>query len=123
MFVCLSPGGQSLTVGEAAQDKLLVGTVDGIFAFQKQGGSWLPQGTRIPGKHISSIFFEPASRTTGGREFTRERSRLIFSTAMISARTGRSFPACGRCRGSKSGPFPPRPLRRTAKTIAFTPQD
>jgi len=63
MFVCLSPGGQSLTVGETARDKLLVGTVDGIFAFQKQGGSWLPQGTRIPGKHISSILFEPASRT------------------------------------------------------------
>ena len=38
MFVCLSPGGQSLTQGEVAKDKLLVGTVDGIFAFQKRSG-------------------------------------------------------------------------------------
>ena len=33
MFICLSPGGQSLTVGESAKDRLLVGTVNGIFSF------------------------------------------------------------------------------------------
>jgi len=32
MYVCLSPGGQLLTHGEAACDKLLVGTVDGVFS-------------------------------------------------------------------------------------------
>jgi len=40
MFVCLSPGGQHLTQGEVAKNKLLVGTVDGIFSFQKENGSW-----------------------------------------------------------------------------------
>ena len=35
MFVCLSPGGQSLTVGESAKDKLLVGTVNGVFSFRR----------------------------------------------------------------------------------------
>ena len=33
MFVCLSPGGQSVTVGEASKNNLLVGTVNGIFSF------------------------------------------------------------------------------------------
>ena len=36
MFVCLSPGGQSLTQGETAREKLLVGTVDGTH-FQENG--------------------------------------------------------------------------------------
>jgi len=36
MFVCLSPGGQSLTQGEAAKDKLLVGTVDGKEELMKE---------------------------------------------------------------------------------------
>ena len=40
MFVCLSPGGQSLTVGESAKNKLLVGTVNGIFSFVKNNGGW-----------------------------------------------------------------------------------
>ena len=30
MFICLSPGGQSITQGETPKEKLLVGTVDGI---------------------------------------------------------------------------------------------
>jgi photosystem II stability/assembly factor-like uncharacterized protein len=63
MFVCLSPGGQSLTVGETAKAKLLVGTVDGIFSFLKRNGSWESQGTLVSGKHISSIIFEPTSQT------------------------------------------------------------
>ena len=40
MFVCLSPGGQLFTNGETQTDKLLVGTVEGIFSFQKSGGAW-----------------------------------------------------------------------------------
>ena len=50
MFICLSPGGQSVTVGESPKDKILVGTVDGIFSFFKRNGSWENQGTLIPGK-------------------------------------------------------------------------
>ena len=38
MFICLSPGGQSITQGETPKEKLLVGTVDGIFAFHKRNG-------------------------------------------------------------------------------------
>ncbi|HWO42760.1 MAG TPA: hypothetical protein VNO43_13250 [Candidatus Eisenbacteria bacterium] len=63
MFVCLSPGGQSLTVGESANDRLLVGTVEGIFSFLKRNGSWEHQATFLPGKHISAMIFEPSSQT------------------------------------------------------------
>ena len=72
MFVCLSPGGQSLTQGEVAKDKLLVGTVDGIFSFQKRNGSWEGQGAMVPGKHFSSIIFEPSSRTLFGGTYSCE---------------------------------------------------
>jgi len=61
MYVCLSPGGPSLTVSERAKDKLLVGTVDGVFSFLKRNGAWEHQGTLLPGKHISAILHEPAS--------------------------------------------------------------
>jgi hypothetical protein len=57
MFICLSPGGQSLTSGESQKDKLLVGTVGGIFSFQKSGAAWAQQETMVPGKHFSSIIF------------------------------------------------------------------
>src|SRR3972149_7634793 len=63
MFICLSPGGQSLTTGEAATEKLLVGTVNGIFSFVKQGGKWNRQETMLPDQHISAIIFEPSTRT------------------------------------------------------------
>ena len=72
MFICLSPGGQSLTQGEVANDKLLVGTVDGIFAFQKRGASWQSQETMVPGKHFSSIIFEPSTQTLFGGTYSRE---------------------------------------------------
>ncbi|MBI2367033.1 MAG: glycosyl hydrolase [Deltaproteobacteria bacterium] len=63
MFVCLSPGGQSLTTGETATEKLLVGTVRGIFSFLKQGGNWNRQETMLPDQHISAIIFEHSSQT------------------------------------------------------------
>ncbi|HXG51548.1 MAG TPA: hypothetical protein VNN77_09115 [candidate division Zixibacteria bacterium] len=63
MFVCLSPGGQGLTVGETPRERLLVGTVDGIFSFAKQGGVWNRQETMLAGEHISAIHFEPITGT------------------------------------------------------------
>jgi photosystem II stability/assembly factor-like uncharacterized protein len=72
MFVCLSPGGQSLTSGESQTEKLLVGTVDGIFAYQKKGPSWVQQETMVPGKHFSSIIFEPATKTLFGGTYSCE---------------------------------------------------
>ena len=72
MFICLSPGGQSITQGETPKEKLLVGTVDGIFAFQKRNGSWEGQGTMVPGKHFSSIIFEPVTQTLFGGTYSGE---------------------------------------------------
>lgn len=77
MFVCLSPGGQSLTGGEVAKDKLLVGTVDGIFSFQKRNGVWEGQGTMVPDKHFSSIIFEPMTKTLFGGTYSGE---IVAST-------------------------------------------
>ena len=63
MVICLSPGGQAITVGELPKELLLVGTTRGIFSFARQSGSWSPQETFLPGEHISALLFEPSSRT------------------------------------------------------------
>ncbi len=63
MLICLSPGGQTTTVGESPRDKLLVGTVEGVFAFIRSGASWTFQETFLTGEHISALLFEPSSRT------------------------------------------------------------
>ncbi len=77
MFVCLSPGGQHLTQGEVAKNKLLVGTVDGVFSFQKKNGSWQREAVHLPGKHVSSIIFEPTTRTLIAGTYSCE----IFASA------------------------------------------
>lgn len=63
MVICLSPGGQTISVGELPKEMLLVGTTRGIFPFVRQNGSWSPKQTLLPGEHISALLFEPASRT------------------------------------------------------------
>ena len=60
MFICLSPGGPTTTVGESPRDTLLVGTVEGVFSFVRGNGSWSPRGTFLPGQHISALLFEPS---------------------------------------------------------------
>lgn len=77
MFVCLSPGGQSLTVGKSAKEQLLVGTADGIFSFRKRNAAWEQQAKVLPGKHISSILFEPVSQMLFAGTYGCE----IFSSA------------------------------------------
>src|SRR4051812_24633207 len=72
MFVCLSPGGQSLTTGESQNTKLLVGTVEGIFPFDKNGASWSKRDTMVPGKHFSSIIFEPTTQSLFGGTYSGE---------------------------------------------------
>ena len=62
MFICLSPGGQTTTVGESHTDRLLVGTVNGIFSFVRRNGAWVSQPTLLPGEHISALLFEPKSK-------------------------------------------------------------
>ena len=77
MFVCLSPGGQSLTVGEAAKNKLLVGTVNGVFSFVKNNCGWNRQETMLPDQHISAIIFEPSSQML----FAGSYNGKIFASA------------------------------------------
>ena len=62
MFVCLSPGGQMITVDGSPGESLLVGTANGIFSFARQNGSWSPKETFLTGQHISALLFEPSSR-------------------------------------------------------------
>jgi hypothetical protein len=50
-------------VGESAKDKLLVGTVNGVFSFVKNNGGWNRQETMLPDQHISAIIYEPSSQT------------------------------------------------------------
>ena len=72
MFVCLSPGGQLLTHGETAGDKLLVGTVDGVFSFRRDDGSWRQDNVHLPGKHVSAVIFEPKTGTLLAGTYGRE---------------------------------------------------
>ena len=98
MFVCLSPGGQLITNGETQTDKLLVGTVDGIFSFQKNGGAWAQQATMVPGKHFSSVIFEPTSKMLFGGTYSCEIYRQQRSRQELGAarqrhrREGNLFP-------------------------------
>ncbi|HEV8342748.1 MAG TPA: hypothetical protein VGR30_10295 [Candidatus Binatia bacterium] len=52
-----------VTEGDSPRDRLLIGTVDGIFSFVRRADSWNQQETLLPGKHISAILFEPSSQT------------------------------------------------------------
>jgi photosystem II stability/assembly factor-like uncharacterized protein len=61
MFICLSPGGQMITAGESANDKLLVGTAKGIFSFARRNGSWVHEKTFLPHEHVSALLFEQSS--------------------------------------------------------------
>ena len=47
MVICLSPEGQTITVGKLAKERPLVGTDRGIFSFVRQG-SWRPKETLLP---------------------------------------------------------------------------
>ena len=63
MAICLSPGGQTMTVGESASDRLFVGTAHGVVSFTRQNGSWGSQQTFLPDEHIGALIFEPSSQT------------------------------------------------------------
>jgi photosystem II stability/assembly factor-like uncharacterized protein len=63
MVICLSPGGQMVTVGESPNDRLLVGTAKGIFSFTQHNDSWREEENLLPGEHISALLLEPSSQT------------------------------------------------------------
>jgi hypothetical protein len=55
MIVSLSPGGQTMTGTGSPSDLLFVGTIDGIFSFARQNGSWASQKRFLPGDHWKKI--------------------------------------------------------------------
>jgi hypothetical protein len=118
-----------LTVGESPKDKLLVGTVDGIFSFRQRNGAWEHEGTLVSGKHISSIIFEPSSRTLFAGTYSGEifagteldgrwerrddgvGGREIYSLASQSLAHGPR--RCAKCRALNNGHFRRRRIRPT----------
>ena len=62
MVVGISPNGGSTYAGEAPPTRLLVATIDGIAALERDGagGAWRRGATALGGLHISSILVEPA---------------------------------------------------------------
>ena len=83
MFVCLSPGGQSITSGESQKDKLFVGTVDGIFSFQKSGGCLGAASDHGAGEAFQLDYF----RADDPRRFSAALTAVKFTPARILART------------------------------------
>jgi photosystem II stability/assembly factor-like uncharacterized protein len=77
MYICLSPGGQSITVGETAKKNLLVGTVNGIFPFTRNNNEWIRGETMLPDQHVSSVIFEPSTETL----FAGSYSGKIFASS------------------------------------------
>src|SRR5690349_5260145 len=118
MFICLSPGGQMTTQGDARRDTLLVGTVDGISSFARSGASWRQNGHFLPGEHVSAIIFEPESRTLFAGTFG---AALYASTDL-----GKSWER--RDRGLRDVPgveqwtFPGPPHQAHVKSLAFDPK-
>jgi len=57
---CLAPNGMSVFGGDAAPERLLVGTAQGVAVFGRTpGGDWKLATTPLEGKHISSLLLEP----------------------------------------------------------------
>ena len=55
-MILLSPGGTSVQRQEAPSARLVVGTVEGIFVFERDaGGRWLPAGRALEGCFVSAL--------------------------------------------------------------------
>ena len=63
MIVSLSPGGQTITAADRPSERLFVGTIDGIFSFARQNGSWVLRDRFLPEEHVSALLYEPWSET------------------------------------------------------------
>jgi len=62
MIVSLSPGGQTICSSGFPAKLLLAGTIDGIFAFTRQNGSWTFEKHSLSGEHVSALLYEPRSK-------------------------------------------------------------
>ena len=76
MLACLSPNGLNSYQGDAACDRLLVGTIAGVAVLEKSQGVWRRSGTVLAGQHISSLLYEPKK---GGLFAGVHRGRIHFS--------------------------------------------
>jgi photosystem II stability/assembly factor-like uncharacterized protein len=55
-MILLSPGGTTVQRQEAPSTRLVVGTVDGIFVFERDAGrDWLPAGRALEGCFVSAL--------------------------------------------------------------------
>ena len=70
MFVCLSPGGQLITNGETQKINYSSARSMGFSLFKRMAPG--QQATMVPGKHFSSIIFEPTTRTLFGGTYSGE---------------------------------------------------
>jgi photosystem II stability/assembly factor-like uncharacterized protein len=62
MSVCLSHGGSTMYAAASPSERILVGTVNGVVAVERDGkGCWQVAGTSLAGSHISVLFLEPTS--------------------------------------------------------------
>ncbi len=84
MLTCLSPNGGDLTTSNAPPSKLLVGTVRGVFALERDssGAPWAVTYAAMTEKHISSLLYEPrsgllfaGSHGNGGLWLSRDEGR------------------------------------------------
>lgn len=65
MSICLSHGGPMTFVGAEPASRLLVGTVGGVFALDRQDRlKWKVASKALEGQHVSSVQLEPQSGTT-----------------------------------------------------------
>ncbi len=85
MPICLSPGGQTVTVGDSPSDRLFVGTAGGIFSFVCRNGSWGSQETLLPDEHISALIYEPSSQTL----FAGSYGRALYASRDLGQNWGR----------------------------------
>ena len=72
MFVCLSPGGQSLTQGETPKRSCSSAPSTEFFRSRNAAALGEVEGTLVPGKHFSSIIFEPTTQTLFGGTYSGE---------------------------------------------------
>lgn len=80
MNVCISPGGQTLTVTDSPLDTLFVGTTNGIYTFKKKESSWPAADHFLAGEHISSLLFEPHEGTLFAGVYAAEGKAPLYAS-------------------------------------------
>lgn len=63
MTIGVSHGGSNVYESRAASTRVLVGTKHGVAVLERSAGGWEKAGESLPGRHISSIVFDPSGET------------------------------------------------------------